>query len=73
MRSSNAGWKRNDLDKLYEGFGFIIEHRKRHDKAFHPDYPQLFGMLPRHNPVGEAYIDKAIENIDKLLLMTRKK
>ena len=67
MRASKAGWKRNDIDRLYEGFGFIIENRKRHDKAFHPEFPQVFGMLPRHTKIAKGYVDEAVKNIDKLI------
>jgi len=69
MRLSKSGWKRNHLDRLYEGFGFIIKHGKGknpHDKVYHPDYPYLFTFIPRHHKLGEYNIENAIKLIDKL-------
>jgi hypothetical protein len=31
MRRSKSNWKRIDLDKLYDGFEFIITHGANHD------------------------------------------
>lgn len=39
MKNSQSGWKRNDVDKVYEHFGFVIESGGNHDKVYHPDYP----------------------------------
>lgn len=73
MRSSKAGWKRKDLDKLYKGFGFIIKHRKRHDKVYHPDYPQIFTFLPRHTKLARGYVEEAIKKIDAFLELEESK
>lgn len=72
MRNSKAGWRRGDLDRLYLGFDFIIEHRKRHDIAKHRDYPTLRATLPRHNEIGKAYVNDAVDNIDLLLVLKEK-
>lgn len=66
MRASQAGWKRNDLDSLYEGFGFIITSGGNHDKVSHPDFPQLVTSLPRHNRVATYIVKQAIRMIDRL-------
>ena len=67
-RLSKAGWNRSKLDRLYEGFGFIIKTGSGpHDKVYHPKYPQLITWLPRHNKLGEYNIDNAIKLIDNLL------
>jgi SPX domain protein involved in polyphosphate accumulation len=70
MKRSKSGWKRVDIDTVYEGYGFIITGKKgggsNHDKVYHPDYPQLITFLPRHNPVGEAYISELIKKISQL-------
>jgi len=67
MRNSKSNWKRVDLDKLYEGFGFIITHGANHDIVKHPDFPQLRATLPRHRELAKGYIEFAVKLIDKLL------
>jgi hypothetical protein len=70
MKRSKSGWKRVDIDSVYESNGFIITGKKgggsNHDKVYHPDYPQLITYLPRHNPVGEAYVSELIKKINQL-------
>jgi hypothetical protein len=70
MKRSKSGWKRNDIDSVYESYGFIITGKKgggsNHDKVYHPEYPELITYLPRHNPVGEAYISELIKKINQL-------
>lgn len=67
MRNSKSGWKRIDLDKLYEGFGFVISHGRNHDIVKHPDFPQLRTTLPRHRMLAKGYVDFAVKLIDRLL------
>jgi len=66
MKQSRAGWKKQDLDKLYKSFGFIITHGGSHDIVKHPNFPQLRTTLPRHNFIAKVYVDFAIELIEKL-------
>jgi SPX domain protein involved in polyphosphate accumulation len=70
MKRSKSGWKRTDIDSVYESYGFVIAGKKgggsNHDKVYHPDYPQLITYLPRHNPVSEAYISELIKKINQL-------
>lgn len=67
MRASKANWKRHDLDKLYEGFGFSIKHGHSHDIISHPRFKQLRTTLPRHSrEVLKTYIQIAVKLIDKL-------
>lgn len=73
MKQSKAGWKRNDLDKLYTGFGFIISHGGSHDIVKHPDFPQLRATLPRHNYLAIGYVEFAIKLVDMLLEMQKEK
>ena len=67
MRRSKAKWKRRDIVALYEGFGFIVEHRTKHDKIYHPDYPRLIEGLPRHRKLPKVYVSNAVKLVDKLL------
>ena|SRR5690349_16770992 len=67
MKASRSGWKRDQIDRLYEGFGFIIKSGNGpHDKVYHPDHPDLFAFVPRHTKVGEAYVENAIKLITRL-------
>ena len=67
MRASKSNWKRSDLDKLYEGFGFIITHGANHDIVKHPDFPILRTTLPRHRELARGYVEFAVKLVDKLL------
>ncbi len=65
MRNSKAKWKRKDLIALYEGHGFMIQSGGKHDKVWHPDYPQLVTFLPRHKKLAVSYVGDAIKIIDQ--------
>ena len=67
MRNSKSNWKRIDLDKLYEGFGFVISHGGSHDIIKHPDFPQLRSSLPRHRILAKGYVEFAVKLVDRLL------
>ena len=67
MRRSKSNWKRADLDKLYEGFGFVITHGGNHDIAKHPNYPELRTTLPRHRELAKGYVEFAVKLIDRIL------
>ena len=57
MRNSKSNWKRADLDKVYEGFGFVISHGGNHDIVKHLDFPQLRATLPRHRQLVHGGIN----------------
>jgi hypothetical protein len=65
MRKSPSGWKRKDLDRLYEGFGFVITPGAKHDIVRHPDLNER-AVIPRHTNVNKRYIQHAVALIDKL-------
>ena len=67
MRNSKSNWKRADLDRLYEGFGFRIKHGADHDIVKHPGFAQLRTTLPRHRELARGYMEFAVKLIDKLL------
>ena len=73
MKQSKTGWKRHDLDKLYTGFGFVINHGGSHDIVKHPDFPQLRATLPRHSFLARGYVEFAIKLVDMLLEMQKEK
>lgn len=73
MRVSKNNWKRNDLDSLLTGFGFIITHGSSHDIAKHPKHPELRATLPRHNFLAKGYVEQAIKLVDKLLELSKEK
>jgi len=65
-RRSKNGWTRDEIDRLYKGYGFIIESGGNHDKVTHPDFPQLITALPRHKRVASYIVRQAIQLIDRL-------
>ncbi|MDI6770316.1 MAG: type II toxin-antitoxin system HicA family toxin [Anaerolineales bacterium] len=67
MRNSKSNWKRADLDKLYEEFGFVISHGGSHDIVKHPDFPLLRTSLPRHRVLAKGYVEFAVKLVDRLL------
>lgn len=67
MRRSKSNWKRADLDKLYEGFGFVITHGGNHDIVKHPNSPELRTTLPRHRELAKGYVEFAVKLIDRIL------
>ena len=67
MRRSKSNWKRADLDKLYEGFGFVISHGGSHDIIKHPNFSELRTTLPRHRELAKGYVEFAVKLIDRLL------
>lgn len=68
MRASNKQWKRNDVDSLYKGYGFIIVTKGRnHDKVYHPDFPFLVTFIPRHVKIGEYVVDDAVRLVSRLI------
>lgn len=67
LRRSKAGVKPEDVKKLYLAFGFIVEPKTRHDCATHPDFPELFGYIPRHKKLAVYVADQAIELVEKVI------
>jgi len=66
MRQSSAGWKPEELYRLYEDFGFEIRHGSNHDVVKHPKYLQLRATVPRHSPIRKVYVKQAIALIEQL-------
>ncbi len=66
-KKTHSGWKRQEIDRLYKGFGFIIRHGSSHDIVSHPDYPNLRETLPRHGTMKPIYVRRAVRLINALL------
>ena len=69
MRRSKSGWKRKDIESLYEGFGFELHHGAKHDYYKHPDYPELRDTLKRSRNIPEYNVRKAVRLIDRFIAM----
>jgi hypothetical protein len=66
--SSPYGWKRGELDKLYNYYGFLIEAGAKHDIVKHPKYPDLRATLTRSSSeLHPDYIRHAVDMIGKFL------
>lgn len=72
MRRSKSGWKRKDIESLYEGFGFVLHHGSKHDYYKHPDYPKLRDTLKRSRTIPEYNVRKAVRLIDKYIAIRDK-
>lgn len=66
-KNTQSGWNRQEIDRLYKGFGFIIRHGSNHDIVSHPDYPNLRETLPRHGIIKPVYVRRAVRLINALL------
>lgn len=66
-KASPANWKRKDLDRLYEAYGFVIENGAKHDIVKYGKYPELRATLPRHNTVIKYYVQYAVKLIEEML------
>ncbi len=66
MRSSQHGWKEQDLETLYKSFGFAMSEGSRHRKYWHPLHPELYAFVPRHRKVKAPYVAAAIRLVLRL-------
>lgn len=66
-KNTQSSWKRQEIDRLYIGFGFTIRHGQSHDIVSHPNHPDLRTTLPRHNLVKPVYVRQAVRLIEALL------
>jgi len=66
MCASKTGWRPDDLDDLYKGFGFEVHEGRRHTMYIHPKYPELRATVSRHRSLAIGYIQHAIKLIEQL-------
>lgn len=66
MRRSKAGWKFNDIERLYISFGFEKHEGVNHTLFIHPDFLELRASVARHRNLAIGYIQYAIKLIEKL-------
>jgi len=67
MRKSKSNWKKEDIEKLYKEFGFIMRHGSNHDIVLHPEFPMLRATLARHKALPKGYVQFAVKLIERLL------
>lgn len=66
MRQTKHGWGYNDLDKLYQGFGFEYREGGKHVVYSHPKHRSLIATVARHRSLPVGYIQTAIQLMDTL-------
>lgn len=67
-RSTQKGWRRNELLKLYEQFGFVLYYGKKHDIIKHPKYKELRATITRSsNELHPDYVKHAIKIIEEVI------
>lgn len=67
MRRSKSNWKKEDIERLYKEFGFVLRHGSNHDIISHPDFPTLRATLARHKALPKGYVQFAVKLVEKLL------
>ncbi len=66
MRATKEGWRFNDLDELYKGFGFEVHQGSKHALYIHPKFSELRATVTRHRTLAIGYIQHALKLIDRL-------
>lgn len=66
MREGKYGWKYNDLDALYRGYGFEVREDGKHTMYIHPEFKTLRATVARHRSLPIGYIQHAIKLIEQL-------
>jgi hypothetical protein len=69
-RKAPRGWKRGQLDRLYESYGFTIKSQSRHDIVTHPEFRDLRAALTRSS--GELHPDYVRHAVDLISEMLRR-
>lgn len=67
MRNSYSGWRQEDFEKLFLGFGFGFREGKKHRVYVYPNLPTFSLSVPRHNDLKEWVARDAVKLIDDLL------
>ena len=65
-KRTKAGWRLQELRRLYQGYGFDVEEGAKHIMFIHPKYPQLAATVTRKSTLAVGYISKAVELITAL-------
>lgn len=71
MQQSKSGWGFNDLDALYQGFGFEVREGGKHTMYIHSKFSQLRATVARHRSLPIGYIQCAIKLIEELKKIER--
>jgi hypothetical protein len=66
MRSSKAGWRAPDLDRLYRGYGFDVIEGSKHRLYKHPDHPDLRATVTRAKSLAVGYVQTAVKLCDEV-------
>lgn len=69
MQATQSGWTVNDLESLYQSFGFEFTEGGPHRKYSHPRYRELYAVVPRHRKVKPVYVQYAVKLIRRLKKM----
>lgn len=65
-KRTKAGWRLDELRRLYRGFGFDVEEGAKHIMFIHPKYPQLAATVTRKRSLAIGYVSRAVELISAL-------
>lgn len=65
-KRTKAGWRLDELRRLYRGYGFDVEEGAKHIMFIHPRYPHLAATVTRKRTLAVGYVGKAVELISRL-------
>ena len=65
-KRTKAGWRFEEVRRLYLGFGFEEKQGGKHTLFIHPRYPQLVATVTRKRTLAMGYVDKAVRLIEEL-------
>lgn len=65
-KRTKAGWRLEELRRLYQGFGFDVEEGAKHIMFIHPKYTRLRATVTRKRTLAVGYIETAVELITAL-------
>lgn len=67
MRRSKTGWRFDDLERLYVGFGFHYVEGGKHRLYIHPQHQELRATVTRANALPIGYVVSAVRLIGILI------
>ncbi|MFQ5798868.1 MAG: type II toxin-antitoxin system HicA family toxin [Bacteroidota bacterium] len=73
MRRSRSGWGQKDFERLLEGYDFEKKGHGKHQKYYHPEFPDLWISIPRHHKLKEWVAEDAVKLIDELIQRKKSK
>lgn len=72
MRSAKAGWKPDDLHRLFMYFGFRCREGGKHRIYIHEKHTDVRDTVSRHGELPVGYVQDAVKKVDEVLRRERR-